>query len=135
MNTVEHKGIVKKVQGRDIAVEICRSSACGACEANGFCGVEREQQLIVIKDVDQKVRVGDEVIVAMKKSLGMQAVLLAYVFPMIIFFFLVVFLSKMLHHEWLAGLLSLLFLSFYYIIIWCFRVRLSKSFVFHLKSN
>ena len=133
MSTVEHKGIVKRIKGRDIEVEFCRSSACGNCESSGFCGVESASQSVWVKDSVAMAEVGEEVTVVMAESAGLIAVLWGYVIPLIVFFVALITLKSLLRHEGLAGVLALLMLGPYYAVLWLLRGRMKKTFSFHLK--
>ena len=80
---VEHRGVVKDVMGRDVFVELVRTSACGTCEAKQHCGLtETQHQILVFPDRKEDFTVGEHVLVVLEQSKGFQALFFAYVLPL-----------------------------------------------------
>ena len=78
-------------------------------------------------------KVGDEVQVLTKMTMGLKAVWISYVIPLVILMILILSLSKAFDNELLCGLLAVAGVGLYYFGIWLFRDRLSNEFVFYIK--
>ena len=83
----------------------------------------------------QQVAPGQEVEVALRKSLGLKAVLLSYVMPLLIVLIFVVSLSGAGVSELLCGLAALAGAGAWYLAIYLFRDRLEGEYRFYLKTN
>ena len=78
-------------------------------------------------------KVGDEVQVLTKMTMGLKAVWISYVIPLVILMILILSLSKAFDNEFLCGLMAIAGVGLYYFGIWLFRDRLSNEFVFYIK--
>ena len=118
-------------------VEIIAQSACAACHARGMCGVADESQKIIMVPTDPYAgyKVGDEVFVMLKRSMGMKAVWISYVIPLLILMILILSLSSVTVHEVYAGLAAIGGVALYYLVIYLFRDKLAKDFVFYIKEK
>ncbi|MCI2083051.1 MAG: SoxR reducing system RseC family protein [Bacteroidales bacterium] len=135
-NSIEHNGVVTAVDGDNLTVEIERQSACGSCSAKAICGLSgNDVKLFDVKrPAGRKVEVGDKVVVVMKSSMGLGAVLISYVFPLIILLGLLLYLLKIGVAEPLAALSSVVAIAIYYVIVYLFRGKLKYRFKFSLKE-
>ena len=129
---VTHKGKVIHLEGLDVRVMIESISACAACHAKGMCTLsDKEDKIIDIKvsaERAAKLNVGDEVMVAVSQQRGMQAVLLAYIWPAIVVILSLILLLKLLP-EPLAILSALAVLGGYYYVLYLFRNKLNAKFI------
>ena len=129
---VTHKGKVIHLEGLDVRVMIESMSACAACHAKGMCTLsDKEDKIIDIKvsaERAAKLNVGDEVMVAVSQQRGMQAVLLAYILPVIVVILSLILLLKLLP-EPLAILSALAVLGGYYYVLYLFRNKLNAKFI------
>ena len=134
-NEISHKGRIISVTPEVTVVEIVSTSACSACHAKGVCGVadSKIKEITVPTDPYSEHRPGDEVDVFLKKSMGMKAVWISYVIPLFILMILILSLSSVTVHEVYTGLGAIAGVVLYYIVIYIFRDRLSKDFVFYIK--
>ena len=71
----------------------------------------------------------------MKKTMGLKAVWLSYVVPLFVLMIILLTLSRFKVNELSAGLYSLLGVVFYYLIIYLFRNKLAKEFVFEIREK
>ncbi|MDY6320694.1 MAG: SoxR reducing system RseC family protein [Bacteroidales bacterium] len=78
--------------------------------------------------------VGEEVEVCLGQSLGLKAVLISYVIPVVILLILIVTLSALGKSELLAGLASVGGVAIYYFIVYLFRERLERKYEFYIKN-
>ena len=83
-----------------------------------------------------EVEVGERVEVVLKASLGLKAVFISYVLPLIILLILLLTLPNMGVSELLTGLISLLAVGGYFVVIYLLRKRLAAQFDFVIaKTN
>ena len=136
-NEISHIGRVKEMTPESTVVEIISSSACSACHAKGLCGVSEEK----VKDIEAPTdpyatwNVGDEVRVMLRQTMGLKAVWISYVVPLLILMILILTLSAVNVKEIYAGLVSIAAVAVYYLVIYLLRNRLAKDFVFYLKEK
>ena len=133
MDEIRHKGKIIEITPEFTSVEIISESACGACHAKAMCAMaETEAKIIQLPTSGWTERkVGDEVVVALKASMGHKAVWLAYVVPLIV---LVagLFGGLRIFDELGAGLFSIALVALYYLILYCFRKKLNNEYIFYL---
>lgn len=136
-NEISHIGRVKEMTPESTVVEIISSSACSACHAKGLCGVSEEKvkEIEVPTDPYATWNVGDEVRVMLRQTMGLKAVWISYVIPLIILMILILTLSAVKLHEALVGLVSVCAVAVYYLVIYLMKDRLAKDFVFYLKEK
>ena len=135
---VEQKGIVIKKQEDKLVVKIEQKSTCSSCHARGACtSLDKKDKEIEIKSKDTaNYNIGDEVIITISTKLGMKAVLIAFVLPLILIV-LALFLSIKIFSlsQSLSALISLLVLSAYYFLLYKQNLFLSKQFNFKKKKK
>ncbi len=136
-NEISHTGTIIGITPEYTTVEIIAQSACAACHARGMCGVADESQKIIMVPTDPYAgyKVGDEVFVMLKRSMGMKAVWISYVIPLLILMILILSLSSVTVHEVYAGLAAIGGVALYYLVIYLFRDKLAKDFVFYIKEK
>ena len=85
-NTIRHQGIVENIEGSHLQVRIVQTSACATCSIKGHCtSADTKEKLIdIVESESHTYRQGDKVWVLGELSMGMQAVLLAFVIPLIL---------------------------------------------------
>ena len=78
-------------------------------------------------------KVGDEVEVCTKMTMGLKAVWISYVIPLAVLMILILSLSGVFETEVFRGLAAIAGVGVYYFIIWLFRDRLKNEFTFYIK--
>ena len=134
-NEIRHSGRVLEITPDFTTVQIVVSSACSSCHAKGLCGMSEDEEKVIMVPTDPYAehKVGDEVQVMTKMSMGMKAVWISYVSPLAILMILMLSLSRFTANEFLTGLGAIAGVAVYYFGIWLFRDRLSNEFVFYIK--
>lgn len=135
---IRHSGIVKEITPSTIVVEIEGKSACSQCHAKGACAASESKikRIDVRRTPNVEVEVGERVEVVLKASLGLKAVFICYVLPLIILLILLLTLPNMGVSELLTGLISLLAVGGYFVVIYLLRKRLAAQFDFVIaKTN
>lgn len=134
-NTIKHQGIVENIQGSHLSVRIIQTSACAACSAKGHCSsADSKDKVIDITDAAaSSYQIGEQVMITGETSMGMMAVVLAFVIPfMLLITSLFIFMAWM-ENELYAALSSLIILVPYYFILWLNKARLKQKFSFTIK--
>ena len=136
-NEIAHAGKIIEVGPDYTTVEIIASSACLSCHAKGMCGMSEQQEKLIMVPTNGFAdhKVGDEVQVYTKMTMGLKAAWISYVIPLAILMILILSLSAVFENEYLCGLLAMAGVAVYYLGIWLFRDRLSNEFVFYIKNN
>ena len=133
-NEIVHNGKIIDIDPDFTTVEILVSSACSECHAKGLCGMSEAQEKVIMLPTDpyQQRKVGDEVLVRTKMTMGLKAVWISYVIPLVILMILVLSLSSVIENEFLRGGIAIAGVGLYYLFIWLFRDRLSDNFEFYI---
>ncbi|MRZ17757.1 hypothetical protein GKD60_25350 [Parabacteroides distasonis] len=76
---------------------------------------------------------GEKVMVVGETSMGMMAVVLAFVLPFVLLIFSLFLLMAWIENELYAALLSLAVLIPYYFVLWLNKTRLKQQFSFTIK--
>ena len=118
-NTIKHQGIVENINGSHLQVRIIQTSACASCSVKGHCtSADTKEKLVDVADANAaSYQPGDRVWVTGELSMGVMAVLFAFIFPFLI-------LKSHCLSLWLSGMTScvLHFVRWhflYLIIIYC----------------
>lgn len=133
---VSHKGKVVSVGKDRMSVQIVSESACSSCHAAGLCGASESKKKIVDVPVfaGQSYSVGQDVEVCLTKKMGLKAVLLSYVVPLVILLILVLSLSLIGLGELACGLAAIGGIAVYYLILYFCRNRLAEGYVFYVRK-
>lgn len=134
-NTIEHSGIVESIEGSHLSVRIVQTSACSTCSVKGHCSTaDSKEKVIDITDpCASSYQVGDRVMVIGETSMGVMAVVLAFVVPFALLISFLFIFMVMTGSELYAALFSLAVLIPYYGILWLNQTRLKQRFSFTIK--
>ncbi len=134
-NTIKHQGIVENIQGSHLSVRIIQTSACAACSAKGHCSsADSKDKVIDITDTEaSSYQVGEQVMIIGETSMGMMAVVLAFVIPFVLLVTSLFIFMAWMENELYAALFSLIILIPYYFILWLNKARLKQKFSFTIK--
>ena len=133
---IYHDGKIIEITPEFTSVEIISSSACSQCHAKGLCGFSEEESKVVMVPTSPytKRKVGDTVTLALKQTMGLKAVWISYVIPLIILMILVLSLSSVIDNEVWTGLAAIGGVALYYLVIWLLQDKLKNEFVFYIKD-
>jgi sigma-E factor negative regulatory protein RseC len=136
---VYHDGTVVSFEGEKIRVKIISKSACADCHAKGACSAAdmEEKYIDTIRPpmTQETFKEGDLVTVIMEQKLGRIALFYGFVLPFLVMVLVLFTLSGLGHSETKAGLLALSSLVPYYLLLFLFRKKVEKDFVFTLKKK
>lgn len=134
---ITHKGRIVEVGPAVTTVSIVSESACAACHASALCSISgmKEKKIEVPTVPGGDFKAGDEVDVMLAASMGMKAVVISYVFPLIVLLALVLALPHAGLGEVATGLCAIAGAALYYFGVWLFRDRLSGGYVFYIRKR
>jgi len=133
---IEHEGIVAEINPQRIKVRIVNESACASCHAQGSCtAADLQDKLIDVYQTISDLKVGQKVMLIGKKSLAPKAVLLTYVYPILLILAVLITVFYITNNELLAGGLSLAILVPYYAVIYWLKDKLTRTFSFTIKHQ
>ncbi|MDR1202147.1 MAG: SoxR reducing system RseC family protein [Tannerellaceae bacterium] len=135
-NTIHHRGVIEKIADHSIYVKIVQQSACAGCHAKSMCmAADSKEKIVEIPDSSGLYHVDDAVLVCGQSSMGMQAVLLAFVLPLLLVVIAIIFGTYNRWSEGISALAGLLILLPYYGVLYLLRDKLKKRFIFTLKKT
>ena len=113
-----------------VAIEV--SEACGSCASRKVCamGSSEKREIAIHTDKAASYSVGEAVQVGAKQSLGIVAVVLCYIVPLVVLVGTLVAAVTLNCSEGIAALISLGSIALYYAILYLFRNCISKKVIF-----
>ena len=134
--SVSHTGKIVRITPEVTTVSILQHAACGECHAAGLCGMAdlAEKTVDVPTDPYAFHKVGDQVEVLLKASMGLKAVWLCYAIPLVVLLGVVVGLLSAGVPEVPAGLTGLAAIGLYYLLLYLFRNKLKNEYIFTIKG-
>ncbi|MCM1312658.1 MAG: SoxR reducing system RseC family protein [Bacteroides sp.] len=134
---IEHRGIIESIEGCHVRVKIVQSSACSLCQAKSLCAsAESKEKLIDLYASDaSSYNIGEEVTVYGSASMGRDAVIFAFVIPLVLIIAWLAVAIEILHINDAAAVgVVFALLAAYYIILWMGKERFSKKFLFMMEK-
>lgn len=133
---IHHDGIIHKINEHSMEVSIISMAACTSCHAKGACSAsDMKEKFVQVKPlIGKEYQIGDQVTIAIKQSVGTWAVLLGYVFPLIVVVTALIVLTNMMENEGVAGLIAISVLIPYYSILYVTRKKMADNFEFKILS-
>lgn len=133
--SIEHKGSIDSIDGNKINISFLALSGCASCHAKGVCTVaDMQEKSVEVFDYTNQYKVGEEVNVILKQSLGFRALFLGYVLPFILILLILIVLTVITNNEVISGIGALLVLVPYYITLFVLRNKIRKKFTFTIKK-
>ena len=133
---IEHKGVVLAIEGEVVRVAIEVSEACGGCSARKSCamGQTAKREIEVCMTDASSYAVGELVKVGAKQSLGVMAVVLCYVMPLVVLVAALAVAVAVGISEGLSALLSLGVTALYYALLALLKDKISKKITFTINK-
>lgn len=131
---IQHDGIIQQINPDSIFVSIVSMATCASCQVKGACSASDMQEKIVEvkKEAGRNYEVGEKVTIMIDQSVGTWAVLLGYVFPLIVVVTALIILTSTMEDQGNAGLISIGLLIPYYTGLYISRKYTSSKFEFKL---
>ena len=131
-NTIEHQGIIISIDDSVAHVKIEQTSVCASCHVKTVCGAsEKTEKIIDAHIVDDTLKIGDSVTIIGQKSLGIRAVLLAYVLPFVLIVAVLFVANIFTTNELVIGTCALTSLIPYFIVLRLMRNKIQAKFQFY----
>lgn len=131
-NTIEHQGIIVSIDNNIAHVRIEQTSACASCHVKEMCGAsEKAEKIIDAHIVDNTLKTGDQVTIIGQKSLGIQAILLAYVLPFVVIVAALFIVNIFTTNEVIMGTCALASLIPYFAVLRLMRNKIQAKFQFY----
>ncbi|MBN2805179.1 MAG: SoxR reducing system RseC family protein [Prolixibacteraceae bacterium] len=128
---VTHTGFVKEIGKRGIKVGIIVQSGCASCQIKGACNMaEQSDKELDIDCNPNDYQLGQQVVVRLKSSQGMNALFLGYVLPFIVLLTVMIIVSNLTTDEGLIGIAALASLVPYYSALYLYRNKIKKKFTY-----
>ena len=137
MNEINKTGIVKQINGNELKINILSCSACSSCAVKGFClGSEsKEKEIIVKTDNAKDFKINDEVIVTITENQAFQAIVLAYVIPLILMISTIIGVLHYKQGEITGGICGIIILIPYYFGLFLAKDKVKSKFEFKVSKK
>ncbi len=128
--SIQHRGIISKINEKIIEVKILSESACASCHARGFCSSldSTEKVFLIPFNPIEQYEIGEEVNLSIESNKGLAAVLWAYFIPFVLLLSSIIIFVSIIKNEGLAGISAIAVVGLYYFILYLFRNKLNKKF-------
>ena len=133
---IEHKGTVASVERNVVRVDIEVMEACGSCASRKACamGQGTTREILVYAEDVGSYSVGEVVRVAARQSMGVMAVVLCYVLPLVVLVAVLAIAVLSGLSEGLSAIVTLCFLVLYYAVLALFRNKIASKVVFTINK-
>ncbi len=141
----KHTGrVVSILESGEVVVAIAPIASCEGCKARKQCGGAKmsgggesggERELRVVSPLAGSLSVGDSVDVGITYRVGMIAVVVAYVVPLVLFVALLILMVAVGVEEGVAALAAFIATGLYYIGVYLNRNRFERVVVFELSKR
>ncbi len=131
---IEHKGRIESIDANLVRVRIVSNSACGTCAARKACGMsESTEKIIEIETRSASdFSIGEEVVVSIRRKVGLWAVAVAYVAPLAVLVAILAAASLFGFDEGYAALGAIGGVVIYYLMLWLFGGKISEKVSFNI---
>ncbi|WP_243345523.1 SoxR reducing system RseC family protein [Parabacteroides sp. FAFU027] len=133
---IQHEGTIIELNEAKVTIRLYKQSACAGCHAKGSCSVVDQSEIILDLPLPpENLHIGQKVLLEGSVSMGMQAIVYAFVIPLVILIFTLVIFQHYFFSELISGAVSLLMLVPYYLVLYLKRDTLKRKFVFRIKTG
>lgn len=139
MNTssqIIHNGVIQAVKDGVAYVSFKQDGGCGGCAARSACDVTEhaDRELKVPLD-GRQVTGGERVLIYISPTNGLRAVLLSYVFPLVLILVVLIVTIELGISEPMAGILAIGSLLPYFLTLKVFSRRIKNNISFEVLAN
>jgi sigma-E factor negative regulatory protein RseC len=130
--TIQHRGIVERIDGDKVFVKVEKESACQACHAKGVCGERGGVRIIEVRaDHAASFAVGEHVVVALLRGrMAISSVLWGYMIPLVVLLVILFTLHGLGVKDSIAALSTLCGVAIYYVVLYLKRRQFEKKIQF-----
>ena len=135
-NTIEHQGFIVEINNNIAHVRIEQTSACASCHVKSVCGAsEKTEKIIDAHIADNTLKVGDQVTIIGQKSLGFQAIILAYILPFVVIITSLFIVNIFTTNEVIIGTCALASLIPNFAVLRLMQNKIQAKFQFYAIKN
>jgi Positive regulator of sigma E activity len=135
IENIRHQGVIERIEKHKVFIKIIQKAACSDCHAKSACmSSDKKEKIIEVYDDSGKFSIHEDVIVSTQSSMGHLAVIIAFIIPLILVVAAIFVGIKISGKEGISGLIGLSILVPYYYMLYIFRDKLKKNFVFTLSK-
>ena len=132
-HTIQHRGVVERVEGDRVFVAVEQQSACAGCHAKGMCsaGSTEKRTIEVRTPYALTFEVDERVVVALQQaSMGLSSVVWGYVMPLVVLLVVLVGAKIAGVDDGPAAVATLVGVAIYYVGLYLARRRFDKVIKF-----
>ena len=135
MGEISHSGRIVAIDPSCITVEFVTEDACASCHAAALCGMSEGKIKTLQVPAKLGFEVGEEVEILLKRTMGLKAVWLAYVLPLVLMVAVLLILTGVGLAELMAGLCGIAAVGLWYLVLWLLRDKLKNEYTFEIKKK
>ena len=135
---IRHNGTIATVSATGVVVRITAQSACSACAARAACGMAEavDKKIEVMVENPSEYTVGEEVVVAVRRHLGLTAVAIAYGGALLVLLAALFATVELLGWSEGAGIAATVAaLALYYGALWLLRDKIAHTIQFTITKH
>ena len=132
-HTIQHRGIVERVEGNKVFVVVEQQSACAGCHAKGMCSVGgAEKRVIEVLTPNASTFKADEhVVVALQRAtMGLSSIVWGYLMPLVVLLVVLVGAKAVGVADGPAAVATLASIALYYVGLYLARRRFDRMIKF-----
>ncbi len=131
-----NQAIVKKITSSAVYVEMTIHSACSGCHAKTVClASERKQETFPVEVANPaQFEIGETISIQMHKSVGHQAVLMAYVYPVVVLMTFLLSVYAITSNELLSIGAAFAATAIYFIILKLSQKKIEEKITFTISK-
>jgi|WetSurMetagenome_2_1015567.scaffolds.fasta_scaffold06559_2 positive regulator of sigma E activity len=133
---IKHSGIIKSIGKDFIRVRIIENYACTECAVASHCNAsDMKDKIVNIYNLDniKDYRIDEAVIVTASTRIEFNAILLAFIIPLIIMVATLFIVASTTSDELLSAIASLFVLVPYYLVLYYNRGRIREKLSFEIE--
>ena len=130
--TIQHRGVVERIDGDKVFVKVEKESACQACHAKGLCGERGGVRIIeVTTEYAASFAVGEAVVVALLKGrMAISSLVWGYLVPLVVLLVVLLSLHGLGVEDGIAAISTLGAVALYYVVLYLRRRQFEKKIQF-----
>lgn len=133
---IRHTGTITNIEKNFAEIVLQQTSACVSCHAKGMCMSfdKKERKITTPLPYSHNYTKGEEVNITLQTKHGYKAVLLAYIFPVLILVASIALFDHLQAGELNTILYAFALLAFYFIALKTFSVKLTQTITFQIEK-
>jgi sigma-E factor negative regulatory protein RseC len=131
----QHFGFIRAIDNNEMEIGVDPPIACSSCEVSSSCGLsDLEEKLIQVKINSNEYDIGEKVQVTFEEKLSTIALLIVYIFPLLVIIVSIYIIQIYTDNELIVGLVALFSLVPYFLLFKLFDKKINKVFSFSIRK-